>query len=111
MEKRGSIIKAFEQTVIALLPDGSQDHKFHIRGLPNFVVIEPTVDSDEEVEFIEGGSEAKLIHVDISVTGGSSFSDYAGKPLFRTRRMAFLVSWPPLCSKLSIMPSHHSPPL
>ena len=56
MEKQESIIKAFEQTGIALLPDGSQDHKFHIRGLPNFVVNEPTVDSDEEVEFIEGGS-------------------------------------------------------
>ena len=37
LEKQGSIIKAFEQTGISLLPDGSQDHKLLIRGLPTLL--------------------------------------------------------------------------
>jgi len=38
--------KFFEQTVISLPPDGSQDHKHQIRGLPNFRIKE--LDATEE---------------------------------------------------------------
>jgi len=38
--------RIFEQTGISLPPDGSQDHKLQIRGLPDFRIKE--LDSTEE---------------------------------------------------------------
>ena len=39
-EKQASIVKSFEQTGISLPPDGSQDAKLQIRGLPDFRIKE-----------------------------------------------------------------------
>ncbi|KAF8435609.1 hypothetical protein BGX38DRAFT_1333204 [Terfezia claveryi] len=51
-EKQASIIKAFEQTGISLPPDGSQDHKLQIRGLPDFKITElDTMEEEDTLEF------------------------------------------------------------
>jgi len=36
--KRDTIIEAFEQTGISLCPSGKDDHKLHVRGVPDLVV-------------------------------------------------------------------------
>lgn len=55
-EKKNSIIKSFEQAGISLCPDGTEDNKLHIRGLPvNSVAVgewQLDIDSDKEVEFV-----------------------------------------------------------
>jgi len=36
--RNASIVKSFERASIPLPPDGSQDHKLHIRRLPDFTI-------------------------------------------------------------------------
>ena len=54
-EKKDSIIKSFKQAGSSLSPDGTEDTKLYIRGLPD-ITVGPwqldTLDSDEEVEFM-----------------------------------------------------------
>jgi len=42
-----SIVKAFKQTGISLPPDGGQDHKLQIRGLPGFRIKELDVTEED----------------------------------------------------------------
>ena len=55
-EKQQTIIKTFEQTGISLCPTGKEDHKLHVRGLPNLVVgpWEQEVEYFGETEVVTG---------------------------------------------------------
>jgi len=48
-------LKPFQQTGISLCPTGNEDHKLHVRGLPNLIVgqWELELESDGEVEFVD----------------------------------------------------------
>jgi len=60
--KQDTIIKAFQQTGISLCPTGNEDHKLHVRGLPNLIVgpWELELEPDEEVEVVEAEIEPAM---------------------------------------------------
>ena len=64
IEKKESIIKSFKQEGIPISPDGTEDTKLYVRGLPDITVgprqMEDTWDSDEDVEYMDG-VDAELI--------------------------------------------------
>ena len=55
-EKKDSIIKSFKQAGISLTPNGTEDTKLYIRGLPDITVgpwqTTDALDTDEEVEYM-----------------------------------------------------------
>ena len=60
--------QSFQQTSISLCPTGKDDHKLHVRELPNLTVgpWELELESDEEVEYYDEAEVEPATHVKIS---------------------------------------------